>query len=174
MKANERRKQIVAELRKQVEPISASKLAQKLGVSRQIIVGDIALLRAESQDILSTPKGYVLQKVQPTGQFIGKIACQHDASATRKELELILAQGGVVLDVEVEHPVYGMLIAPLTIRTTEEMEVFLEEVAKSQASLLSELTQGIHLHTLSCPDKSVFDQIKQSLSEAHLLVDEEN
>ena len=59
MTASERRQQIARLLSASQAPISATTLSQELGVSRQIIVGDIALLRAAGQEITATARGYV-------------------------------------------------------------------------------------------------------------------
>ena len=70
----------------------------------------------------------------------------------------------MVLDVEIEHPVYGMLTASLNLRTREDVADFMEKMHTSQAQLLSSLTQGIHLHTISCPSSQVFEEIRQALA----------
>ena len=171
MKAAERRLKIIDELVKTQVPISASQLAGELGVSRQIIVGDVALLRANNHDILSTPKGYLLSQALFSHQFIGKIACQHDVLETKKELDIIVDKGGIIVDVEIEHPVYGMLTAPLNIKTQEDVTNFMTKIEQSQAVLLSSLTQGIHIHTLSCHSKEIFEDIKSTLSKEGLLLD---
>lgn len=171
MKTVERRQKIIEYLNQAQVPISASSLAESLGVSRQIIVGDVALLRANNQDIISTPKGYILSQSLYSHQFIGKIACQHGADRTQEELEIIVGKGGIVVNVEVEHPIYGMLTAPLNIKTNEEIINFISKIEQSQATLLSSLTQGIHVHTLSCQSKDTFDEIKNDLSVKGLLLE---
>ena len=67
MHAEERRETILKLLRQSAQPVSASTLAAQLSVSRQIIVGDIALLRAGGADILATPRGYCLQNAAVAG-----------------------------------------------------------------------------------------------------------
>lgn len=172
MKANERRQKILDSLSQVTDPISASRLAKDLGVSRQVIVGDVALLRANGSDIISTPRGYVLTQSLYSSQFIGKIACKHDLSTTQQELDIIISKGGIVVDVEVEHPVYGMLTAPLNIKTEEDIVNFMGKIEILHASLLSTLTQGIHVHTISCQNKEIFDDIKMSLSQEGFLLEE--
>lgn len=171
MKAVDRRQKIIDKLSLAQVPVSASHLAAELGVSRQIIVGDVALLRANNHDIISTPKGYILSQALYSHHFIGKIACQHDLSTTEEELDTIISAGGIVVDVEVEHPVYGMLTAPLNIKSKEDVDNFIDKVEKSQAALLSSLTQGIHVHTISCPSKGIFDVIKADLAAKHFLLE---
>lgn len=172
MKAAERRQKIIESLSQVTDPISASHLAKTLGVSRQIIVGDVALLRANGNDIISTPRGYVLTQSLYSSQFIGKIACRHDISSTREELELIVGNGGIIVDVEVEHPVYGMLTAPLNIKSNDDINNFMSKIETSQATLLSTLTQGIHVHTISCQSKDEFDKIKADLTQASFILGE--
>lgn len=173
MKANQRRQAILEILSHSDLPISASQLASRFQVSRQIIVGDIALLRASNHDILSTPKGYLLSQNIFSHQFKGKIACCHGADDTEEELRIIVEKGGQVLDVKIEHPIYGMLTAALNIRNHEDAADFTKKMKESQASLLSDLTQGIHLHTISCPSKKIFDEIKQTLAKQGFLLEEE-
>ena len=170
MKAAKRRQKIIDMLSQTQVPISATALAKRFGVSRQIIVGDIALLRAANHDVISTPKGYVLSQALYSHQFIGKIVCQHGPDRTKEELESIVAKGGIVVDVEVEHPVYGMLTAPLNIKSNEDVIDFMDKVEHSNATLLSSLTHGIHTHTLSCHSKEDFEAIKKLLLAKDLLL----
>lgn len=170
MKAAERRQKIIDILNQTQVPISASVLAGQLGVSRQIIVGDVALLRAANHDVISTPRGYVLSQALYSHQFIGKIACQHGPEHTKEELESVISKGAIMVDVEVEHPIYGMLTAPLNIKSQEDIDNFMEKVEHSNATLLSSLTDGIHTHTLSCHSKDEFEEIKSDLSDKGLLL----
>ena len=165
-----RRNKIVAALKKTKTPVSASVLAKKLQVSRQIIVGDIALIRATGIDITATPKGYVLAVEENRDErFIRKIACTHKVEETRKELYAIVDNGGEVLDVIVEHPIYGELKGQLNISSRHDADKFLKKINTSQANLLSALTQGIHLHTIACKDKTIFERIIHQLSAESLL-----
>lgn len=168
MKANERRQQILALLQTSQEPLAAGRLAKELKVSRQIIVGDVALLRAESHDIIATHRGYLLsEKLQPLQhQFQAKVVCKHGSEAVQEEFELIIANGGRILDVEVEHPLYGLITAPLNIGDEEDIAFYLSKLADHKDSLLSRLTDGIHLHTIACQDKATFDRITAALDRA--------
>lgn len=56
MRAEERRQAIRELLQRAKQPVSATALAAQFSVSRQIIVGDIALLRAAGADISATPR----------------------------------------------------------------------------------------------------------------------
>lgn len=57
MDASRRRVRILDYLRAAKAPVSATALAKKLSVSRQIIVGDVALLRAAGEAVTATPRG---------------------------------------------------------------------------------------------------------------------
>ena len=147
-------------------PISATALAGRFGVTRQVVVGDIALLRAEGRSVIATPRGYIIPA--PDG-FLRTIACVHNAAQTRDELNAMVDCGCTVIDVVVEHPVYGQLTAPLAISSRYDVEQFIEKMTSASASPLSALTEGIHLHTLSCPDAQVFDHLCDKLREMGML-----
>lgn len=147
-------------------PISATALAGRFGVTRQVVVGDIALLRAEGHSVIATPRGYIIPV--PDG-FVRTIACVHNAQQTRDELNAMVDCGCTVIDVVVEHPVYGQLTAPLAISSRYDVEQFIEKMASASASPLSALTEGIHLHTLSCPDEAVFNHLRDKLREMGML-----
>ena len=58
MNAGERRERIVEILSSSTQPVTGTSLASVLGVTRQVIVQDVAVLRARGEKILATPKGY--------------------------------------------------------------------------------------------------------------------
>ena len=105
MDASRRRVRILDYLRAAKAPVSATALAKKLSVSRQIIVGDVALLRAGGEDITATPRGYVLDRPRPG--LTRTVACLHSGADMERELTLMVDQGCAVENVIVEHPVYG-------------------------------------------------------------------
>ncbi|VTS31979.1 transcriptional regulator [Streptococcus pseudoporcinus] len=169
MKADERRKTILEILEANQEPCSASQLAKKLEVSRQVIVGDIALLRALQNDIISTPKGYIMRQSLYSSDYTARLVCQHQNDQTFQELSIIVAHGGIISTVEVEHPLYGMLTAPLNIKSQQDILDFMAKVDYSHAELLSSLTNGLHSHLVSCPDQRSFEKIKEELSAVGIL-----
>ena len=168
MDAAERRNAIYQKIKSADGPVSATALAGMLGVSRQIIVGDVALLRASGHDILSTPRGYVLP-APDTGGIIRRIACRHDSSGMRGELYAIVDQGGTVLNVIVEHPLYGELTGSLMLRSRYDVDRFIDRCSTSDALPLSFLTEGIHLHTISCPDEDALKRVLASLKKLGVL-----
>ena len=168
------RRETILQLLRQISDggaISASALAAKLGVSRQIVVGDIALLRASGEEILATPRGYLLQNTD-NGGLRRTIACKHHSGdAMARELYAIVDNGGEVLDVIVEHPVYGQISGALKLRSRYDVTAFLEKVERYRAQPLSALTDGIHLHTVFCRDEETFLRITQALQEQGILLE---
>ena len=170
MEAASRRQAILARLRTADRPVSASALAAGLNVSRQIIVGDIALLRAGGAEISATPRGYVLPRA--TDGITRTIACRHTLAQTGQELDILVDNGCTVLDVIVEHPVYGQLTGQLQISSRYDVEQFLARIRDSDAAPLSMLTGGLHLHTLCCPNEDAYTRACAALKAAGLLLDD--
>ncbi len=165
MTAVERRSAVYQVLSADV-PLSASVLAAQFGVTRQVIVGDIALLRAEGRNIIATPRGYLIPKQEG---LIRTIATVHNAEQTRDELNAMVDCGCTVMDVVVEHPIYGQLTANLSIASRYDVGQFIEKMTSLGATPLSALTEGVHLHTLSCPDEKVYDHLRDTLREMGML-----
>ena len=170
MRAEERRQAIRELLQQAAQPVSAGALAARFSVSRQIIVGDIALLRAAGADISATPRGYVI--LRETAGLVRQVAVQHDAAGMEAELNAMVDQGCTVLDVIVEHPIYGQLTGPLQLASRYDVGQFLSRCAQSDARPLSELTEGIHLHTVACPSQEAYDRVRESLSKLGFLLEE--
>jgi len=167
MQAESRRQNIVRTLMNSKGPVSAGRLAAMFSVSRQIIVGDIALLRASGTDITATPRGYILT----TGNegIIHRIPCRHKPGEMREELQIIVDNGCLVRDVIVEHPIYGQLVGQLDISTRYDVDEFMAKVMQSDAAPLSDLTEGIHLHTIFCPDEESYQRVLGKLKERGFL-----
>ena len=171
MKAEERREAILCQLKGSAGPISAAALAREYGVSRQVIVGDVALLRAFGNEISATPRGYVLER--ETGMIVRTLACVHSAEDMKRELDIMVDNGCIVRDVIVEHPIYGQLTGSLELKSRYDVSQFVSRSAESEALPLSALTDGIHLHTLLCPDAEAFARVREELFEAGFLLPEE-
>ena len=154
-KSDERRASLLADLASAEGPLSASRLAARYNVSRQIIVGDIALLRASGEDITATPRGYILK--QAPGGIIRRLACVH-----------------TVENVIVEHPVYGQLTGQLHLSSRYDVRQFMQRLGNSSAAPLSDLTGGVHLHTLLCNDEAAFIRVKNALAGKGYLYSEES
>ena len=169
-KAEQRRKNVLAKIISCQGVVSASALAKELAVSRQVIVGDVALLRAEGHDIVATARGYRLSDSLNRDRHIRKIACRHLPEDTKNELYLLVDHGVYIQDVIIEHQVYGEMIGTLGLESRSDVDDFLARLEKSQVKLLSELTQGIHLHTICCRSQEHFEMVVQKLEAAGYLV----
>jgi len=163
MNADSRRKKIIKTVTEHGAPLSASSLAKALNVSRQIIVGDIALLRTQGYEIIATARGYVIPKFKDSSHYLGKALCRHAPENTIYELYTIVDSGASVINVIVDHELYGEITGSLNISNRDDVDAFIEKVKASEAKLLSELTMGIHLHTIACRDKIHFEQVHKSL-----------
>ncbi|TFB24092.1 transcription repressor NadR [Filobacillus milosensis] len=172
MTADERREYILKLLKTSQEPQSGRELAEKIGVSRQVIVGDMAILKARKEPILATSQGYIYMADQKEGSGIERtIACYHRPQDTQHELNILVDHGVFVKDVTVDHPIYGEFTAQLRISNRKEVKKFLNQLEESSASLLSELTEGIHLHTIVANHEEDLDEAEKALEEAGFLVD---
>ena len=163
-----RRAEIAALLEKADSPLSAAHLASQLGVSRQVIVGDIALLRASGAAITATPRGYITERGR--GGLRRTVACIHNRpEGMEKELNIMVDNGCTVLDVVIEHAVYGQMTGELRLTNRHDVRQFMERIRSEQASPLSALTGGIHLHTILCPDEEAYERTVRELDEAGIL-----
>lgn len=160
MKAVERRKAIVNLLLSSTEAISGGKLSEEFGVSRQIIVQDITVLKGSGYDILSTHNGYIIQK-SPLKERVFKV--YHTTEETEDELATIVNLGGTVVDVFVWHKVYGKMTAPLNIFSSMHIKQFIEGVRSGKSSELMNITGGYHYHTVRAESESALDEIEQAL-----------
>ena len=170
MDAQQRRQAIARELERSPAPISATTLAKQFSVSRQIIVGDIALLRAAGTDISATPRGYTCSR--PQSGVTGTLACRHSADRMEQELNAMVDHGCTVLDVIVDHPIYGQLTGPLNLSNRYEVGQFILHCREESAAPLSLLTEGIHLHTVLCPDRQAFDRVREELKRLDVLLED--
>lgn len=167
MDAQARRQAIANRLRESAGPLSAAALARELSVSRQIIVGDVALLRAGGLDITATPRGYLLPK--PPSGITRTFACRHRKDQMEAELNAIVDQGCTVLDVIVDHPIYGQLTGPLRLGSRYDVAQFVARCRQEAAAPLSQLTEGVHLHTVLCPDEGAGRRVREALEQLGFL-----
>ena len=164
----DRKAAIIEAIRTSKTPVSASALARKLHVSRQIIVGDIALIRASGTQIIATPRGYVWERSNAGSER--KIAVMHAPQQMREELYTIVDQGAEVVDVIVEHPTYGQLVGQLQLSSRYDVDQFIDRMQGNEP--LSQLTHGVHLHTIRCRDAAVFERVENALRKKGLLYEE--
>ncbi len=165
MAGNERRAAIIAELAGATKPVSGSALAKAVGVSRQVVVQDIALLRADGHDVVATSRGYVLQDAvgQPSVPT-RLVKVHHTIDELGEELNSIVDMGGSVLNVMVNHRVYGKITADLDIRNRRDVERYLEDIRTGKSYPLMTVTSGYHFHRIAADTDSELDEIEQALA----------
>ncbi|MCL1630502.1 transcription repressor NadR [Sporolactobacillus sp. CPB3-1] len=170
-KSAEERRTIILDLLKSADdPIKGNDLAEKMQVSRQVIVQDISLLKAAGKPIIATSQGYLLLQKPHAHSITKMVACNHTISETEDELTRIVKCGVTVLNVTVEHPLYGEITRSLMIRNLNDVQHFIDNLEKSGASLLSSLTGGVHLHELEADSSEKLDRATASLKEAGYLL----
>ena len=158
-----RRARIVEALAAASGPLSGTALAEACGVSRQVVVQDVALLRERGEKIVSTNRGYVLladDPARPTRLF----KCRHTAEQTAEELTCVVDLGGRVEDVFVNHRVYGVVSSALGVGSRRDVERFMAELASSVSSPLLEVTSGYHFHHVSAASEEVLDEVGRALA----------
>lgn len=160
MKGAERREELLRALSNAGSPVSGTRLAERFSVSRQVIVQDMALLRAEGHDVLSTTRGYILNTpVHVTRIF----KVYHTNEEMADELNTIVDQGGVAEDVFVHHKLYGEFRANLHIASRRDVERFMAGIKSGKSAPLKDVTSGYHYHTISADSEGTLDLIEQEL-----------
>lgn len=173
IKTKQRRKELLQHLKKSQQAVTGSQLAEKFGVSRQVIVQDIALLRAEGEKIVATSQGYFYEENLGMSTVKTSIACFHgDEAELKDELLTVVNYGGRIIDVKVEHPIYGELSGKLMISSVEDVETFINNYQENKAALLSKLTDGVHLHTIEAVNEQVLEKIKAELGDKGYLLED--
>lgn len=168
MKKNTRCEEIYEILDKSESPVSGQILSDTFKVSRQIIVNDIAVLRNNGVQIIATSRGYILDRKKGIRKII---AVKHSGEKIKEELEIIINNGGKVLDVMIEHPVYGELKGEISVSNEEELVKFIALLEGSRAKPLSSISEnGVHLHTVEFPDEEKYEKTLKELSEKGFLI----
>lgn len=162
MEGKLRRAQIVSDLEKALEPVTGAHLASMYTVSRQVIVQDIALLRAQGVEVISTTAGYMIYS-NDLHACKRVFAMEHDQQDIQDELETIIAYGGEIIDVIVTHPVYGEISANLMIKSKIQLDKFLEKLDEVGFVPLLQLTKGIHYHTIAADTEATLNAIEEAL-----------
>lgn len=170
--AEDRRTRLLRLLQEQGAPLSGTALAKALGVTRQIIVQDIALIRAENHNILSTNKGYLyrdanMENTQPKRV----IHVRHSTEQVLDEFLTVLDLGGTVLDVAVEHEIYGQIRADLLIETPQDASEFVDRLSRCRDNPLKVLTDDCHYHTITAPAEKLLDLIEAALRAKGMLLE---
>ena len=160
MSGEERRGKIIQALKNSDKAVSATTLAKEFDVSRQVIVQDVALLRANGKNIFSTNRGYLIQEDEETTRVF---KVQHEDDEVEKELTTIVDLGGTVEDVFVYHKVYGVLRAEMNIKSRMDIRNYMEEIRSGKSSLLKNVTSGYHYHTVRAERVEILDMIQEEL-----------
>ena len=166
MKGEKRRKQLLNILSSSNNPISGGTLSKELNVSRQIIVQDISLLRANGATIFSTNKGYLLQEDR---KYSRVFKVYHTDDQVEEELSTIVDAGGQIRDVFVYHKVYGVLKAEMGIKSRRDVRSYMEEISTGKSSLLKNVTSGYHYHTIDAESEEILDAIQEELQQKGFL-----
>ncbi len=167
----ERRRLVVERLRAAKSPVRGSDLAAEQGVSRQVIVQDIALLRSAGVNVASTNRGYVLVEGGVPAACRRTFKVRHGEDRMADELRLVVDLGGTVEDVVVNHRTYGRVRAPLGIGSRRDIDRFVRDLATSKSAPISRITSGYHFHHVTAPSEEILDEIEDALSSGGYLVE---
>ena len=167
MSGTKRRNQIVERIKKNAVPVSGTMLAKEFEVSRQVIVQDIALIRAAGYDIISTHRGYLLNEPISVNRVF---KVQHTDEQTEEELYSIVDLGGTVANVIVNHKVYGQMEAELNINSRKKAKDFIDDIKSGKSSPLKNITSNYHYHKVVADSEETLDMIEETLQEKGFLV----
>lgn len=160
-----RREQILQMLKQQGTPLSGSALARQFHVSRQVIVQDIALMRAENHRILSTNKGYLYRTEEWKNTLPKRVFfVKHTTDQVFEEFLTVIELGGKILDVAVEHELYGQIRVDLLIESVQDAKEFASRLSACKDNPLKVLTDDCHYHTVAAPSEKLLDLIQQELA----------
>lgn len=162
LSGQERREQIVKILKNSDRPIPGTELAKQLEVSRQVVVQDMALLRANGIEITSTNRGYIIREDKKVSRVFKVI---HTSEQVEDELNLYVDSGAVVEDVFVYHKVYGLIKVSMNIRSRRDVKKYLEDISSGKSTELMNLTSNYHYHTITAESEDVLDMIQEELWE---------
>lgn len=162
----ERREQILKILKNSDKPVAGTELAKQLDVSRQVIVQDMALIRANGIQILSTNRGYIIDEEKTVSRVFKVI---HTDEQVEEELNLFVDLGGKVEDVFVFHKVYGVIKAEMNIKSRREVKKYMEGISTGKSTNLKNLTSNYHYHTITADDEQTLDMIQEELRQRGFL-----
>ncbi len=166
MSGEERREKIISILESSNHAVSGVALAKELEVSRQVIVQDVALIRARDIDIYATCRGYVINKQKEYSRIL---KVHHTESDVEQELSSIVDLGGRVKDVFVFHKVYGVIKADMNIRSRRDVTEYMKALENGKSGLLMNVTSGYHYHTIVAESEDVLNLIQEKIQELGFL-----
>ena len=166
----DRKEALIQLLKESQKPMNGQSLAEHFHVTRQIIVQDIAVLRADGAPILSNNRGYIY-KENKANPFVHKLfKVKHKEEDMEQELLAIVDNGGRVQNILIDHPVYGEIETLLKLSCRRDVEHFLNQVKTCDFRPLSELTDGIHYHLIEAENKQDLLYIEKALDKLGYLV----
>jgi len=165
--ASERRKKILSLLKSEERPVAAKDLASKFGVSRQIIVQDMTVIRASEPGILSTNRGYIMQSEKVCSR---EFKVRHGADRLEEEFNIYVDCGGIIKNESISHRIYGRITAELDIRSRQDVSDFIERMENSKSTLLGNATSDYHYHMVEAANEERLDLIEKKLNENGFLV----
>ena len=166
MNTAQRRTEILKLLQQEEKPVAARAMASQFGVSRQVIVQDMAVIRAATPGILSTTRGYVIQQ---DSSCVREFKVRHESNQTAEEMNLIVDCGGRICNISISHRVYGRVSAEMDIRSRQDVNEFAEALRNSRSTVLSSATSGYHYHLIEASSEERLDLIEKQLGEAGFL-----
>lgn len=168
MSGDKRREKIIDIIRQSDKPVSGTKLANEFGISRQVIVQDIAILRAADNIIISTNRGYI---IQGENNFTRVLKLTHTDKEIETELNTVVDLGGKVIDVFVKHKVYGVISAQLDINSRRDVKLLLQDINDGKSAPLKNITSNYHYHTIAAKSKEELDLIEEELKQKGFLIE---
>lgn len=166
MESEKRRKKILNTIQSSQAPISGTQLAKFCGVSRQVIVQDIALLKASGEEIISTVRGYHCLKEKDIQKYIH---VEHGREQMEEELNTIVDNGGYIVNTGIDHPTYGKIHVDMNISSRKDVKAFIQKSYQNDFSPLSALTSGKHFHLVETQCMEDMLAIEGALAELGIL-----
>lgn len=171
MNASKRREKIMEFIRMSDKPITGSELSAMLNVTRQVVVQDIALLRAGGMPVIATPSGYMLFDMISGARPLKVFTCRHETlEEAEKELMIIVENGGKVRDVIIEHPIYGEISGTLMVSTPEAVKNLIDRLRRKDSMMLTSITDGVHMHTVEAASEEKLTVIEEKLQNSGILI----
>ncbi|HHX62678.1 MAG TPA: transcription repressor NadR [Epulopiscium sp.] len=171
MDGDQRREALIEMLTDTLEPLSGRRLGDIFEVSRQVIVQDIALIRAQGLDIIATARGYLLYRdAAKNKQRIFLVRHQYDDISD--ELNTMIDCGGIIRNVLIDHPIYGEMVGNMMLKTRRDVERFVEDILEFDTYPLMNLTHGVHMHTVEAANEEILDEIEIALNKKGYLYTE--
>jgi len=76
-----------------------------------------------------------------------------------------------VVDVMVNHRIYGRMTAPLSIRSRRDVQNFISSLHSGKSIPLMNITSGYHFHRIAADQEIILDEIEAMLRERGFLAE---